>query len=44
MGLVEITTLQNKPDKMNNYLVLPYVSELTHNLERAFRKFDIQIG
>ncbi len=39
-----ITTLQNKPVKMNNYLVLPYVPELTHDLERVFRKFDIQIA
>ncbi len=28
--LREITTLQNKPDKTKNYLVLPYVPELTH--------------
>jgi hypothetical protein len=29
---------------MNNYLVLPYVPDMTHDSERVFRKFDIQIA
>jgi hypothetical protein len=42
--LREITTLINKPEKTKNYLVLPFVPDLTHDLEKVFKKYDIQIA
>jgi hypothetical protein len=42
--LREITTLVNEPDKTKNYLVLPFVPDLTHDLEKVFKKYNIQVA
>jgi hypothetical protein len=39
--LRDITTLVNKPEKSSNYLVLPFAPDLTHDLEKVFKKYDI---
>ncbi len=44
-ALRKLTTLKIAPDKTTpNYLVLPFVPELTHELEKVFKKYDIKIA
>jgi hypothetical protein len=44
-ALRKISTLKIAPDKItNNYLVLPFVPDLTHELEKVFKKYDIKIA
>jgi hypothetical protein len=44
-ALRTLTTLKIGPDKTpKNYLVLPFVPDITHALEKVFKKYDIHIA
>jgi hypothetical protein len=36
--------LVNEPEKTKKYLVLPLVPDLTYDLEKVFKKYDIQVA